>query len=335
VTTEVAGRPICPGCHGFEWHEISGQDESYSLRECPTCGCCRIAAASVPDEGLYDSYYAGEDAQRLSGIFDVLWRWKRRARARLILRHAPARARVCDIGCERGELLNLLKQEGCVVAGTQVSQVAAEFAQRQFGIEVYVGEVMDAPFAKGPFDVVLMLNVLEHVPDPERYVAHVARMLVAGGAFWVEVPNVASPTARWAGKRWLHHDHAHHLWGFSLDGLARLLRRHGFTIDRRYAYTWEHGPIGALQSWLNMLPGSPNVIFGIVQHGLSRKPWRLAVQLVHIAISAVLLPFAVLAAVLEGIQENPQVVLLRASLAIMETGNEDRPGTKASAASPC
>ena len=219
---------------------------------------------------------------------------------------------MCDVGCERGELLNLLQGAGCRVMGTQMSSRAAAFAQRRFGIPVFVGELPEAPFASDRFDVVLMLNVLEHLPDPERYVEQVARMLAPGGVFWVEVPNVASPTARLTQKHWLHHDPPHHLWGFNVAGLTMLLERHGFVVEQRYDYTWEHGPIGALQSWLNAITGQKNVIFGIVQHGLSRRPSMLAIQLAHVLMSAVLLPPAILTTVIEGLRGSPQVVLIRA-----------------------
>ena len=309
---EHRAQPVCPGCHGSEWVEIDGSDQSYRLFACVRCGCCRIDGGPVVPSRLYDDYYSADDARRLSGIFDVLWRRKRRARARLILRHTPPGAVVCDVGCERGELLNLLKDAGCRVMGTQMSTRAAEFAWQRFGIRVYVGELPHAPFANDGFDVVLMLNVLEHLPDPERYVEQIARMVRPGGAFWVEVPNVASFTARVTKKHWLHHDPPHHLWGFNNVALTRLLERHGFVVEQRYPYTWEHGPIGALQSWLNAMTRRKNVIFGIVQNGLSREPTTLAVQLAHILISAFLLPAAACVTLVEGLSGNPQVMLVRA-----------------------
>lgn len=293
------------------WREVTGQDDSYRLFVCQDCASCRIDAAAPPAAELYADYYSADDAQRLSGVFDLVWRWKRRARARTILRHAPSPAAVCDVGCERGELLNLLKRAGCRVVGTQMSVAAAEFARRRFGIDVFVGELEDAPFAADRFDVVLMINVLEHLADPERYVAQVAKMLAPGGMFWVEVPNVSSPTARMTGKHWLHHDPPHHLWGFSEEGLRRLLSRHGFAIEQAYRFSWEHGPIGTLQSWLNALTGRKNVIFGIVQNGLSADRGVLRVQVLQVALSAVLLPLAVLVAAFEGVVGQPQVRLLR------------------------
>lgn len=266
----------------------------------------------IAGAAAYDGYYSAGAAERLSGVFNLLWRWKRRSRARLILGHAPTAARVCDVGCERSELLNVLKGAGCRVVGTQISTAAADFARWQFGIEVYVGELMEAPFASDRFDVVIMLNVLEHLRDPERYVAQVAGMLEPGGMFWIEIPNAGSFTARVCGKNWLHHDPAHHLWAFDKTGIASLIGRYGFVIDHVYPYTWEFGPIGCAQSWLNWLPGRKNVVFDIVRRGFSRDPLSLAREIGYATLSGLLLPVAVLVSVLEGLAGNGQVILIRA-----------------------
>ena len=288
-----------------------GSDNSFHLLRCAACGCLRILTTSAAPD-IYNPYYSKESAERLAGIFNVLWRWKRRSRAALILRHTRDNARVCDVGCERGELLNVLKEAGRRVEGTQMAPAAADFARKHFGIDVFVGELMNAPFANDRFDAVLMLNVLEHLPDPEGYVAQVSRMLETGGMFWIELPNIGSFTAKMAGKSWLHHDPPHHLWGFDKAGIARLLGRHGFVVEHIYSQNWEFGPIGTLQAWLNWLPGPKNVLFNIVRRGLRRDAASLGRDLTHIVLGGVMLPFAFAVAGLEGIFGNGQVLLMRA-----------------------
>jgi SAM-dependent methyltransferase len=265
----------------------------------------------VAPDLLYRDYYDGANARRLTGVFDRIWRSRRQQKAAQVLRHAPPGARICDVGCERGELLHVLKEAGCVVCGTQLSQAAADFARDQFGIEVFVGELHDAPFQPGSFDVILMINVLEHLPAPESYVQRVAELLRPGGAFWLELPNAGSFTARVSRKRWLHHDPEHHFWGFTKAGLADMLDRNGFEVERIHHISWEHGPIGCVQSWLNFLPGPRNVVFEIVREGLSRDVNRLALQLTHALLAALLLPLAVVTATVESLSGNGQVILLR------------------------
>lgn len=301
---------VCPVCAGTEWEPIDPDDESFEHLRCVVCDCFRIGREAAP-AAPYDTYYSPESAQRLSGVFQLAWVLRRRVRARLIGRHSPSGSRICDVGCERGELLNALKTLGHRVTGTQLSRSAVEFAARRFGIDVFLGELHDARFEPASFDAVLMMNVLEHLEQPASYLAEVNRILRPDGLLWLELPNTASFTATACGKRWLHHDPDHHRWAFSITNLSTMLENHGFHVERVYHLNLEHGPIGCLQSWLNYLPGPRNVLFDIVRRGYSRAPGRLLMELVHTVIGTVALPAAITMSGLESAMKNGQVVLLR------------------------
>lgn len=302
---------VCPGCRMQSWNEVGPSGFGFRLWRCLGCGCLRIDRDRPVVDELYEHYYEGPEAHRLFGPFDRLLRAFRSRKARLILKWTSPPGNALDIGCERGDLLHALERAGLHVRGTQISQVAAEHARSRYGIDVFVGELRDAPFANDRFDVVTMLNVLEHLEDPEGYLAVVARMTRAGGIFWVEVPNVHSFTARLTGKRWLHHDPEHHLWGFHVKALEVMLGRHGFSIERTYHDCWEYAPIGCLQSWLNFLPGPPNRLFDLVRKGPG-DPLTFASQLVQVALAALLLLPACVVSALEMASGSGQVILVRA-----------------------
>ncbi len=299
----------CPVCHGERWKELAPHDTHFKLFECCRCRTYHIDTKRPDASELYgEEYYSEESTRRLSGIFQTVWECVRRKRALRIARHASKGSRICDIGCERGELLNVLKQQGWEVYGTQLSRQASKFAREHFGIEVFVGELHAAPFLNKPFDVVLMIHVLEHLPDPEVYISRVYEMLCPEGIFWVEVPNGASFTARLCGKRWLHHDPEHHYWNFNKRNLVQLLNRYGFIVEACSHTSWEHAPIGCVQSWINFLPGPRNIIFQIVREGLSREPKRLALQILHSILAGLLLPAAFLVAGIESLLRNGQII---------------------------
>lgn len=311
-TAECEETVRCPVCHATAWEEMEPDDTFFCLFRCRCCDCCRIDEERPPLALLYNDYYVNDTAQRLSGVFQFCWRLLRRWKAQRILHATAPNARVCDIGCERGELLHVLQQHGRQVVGTQLSPSAADFARQRFGIDVFIGEIWAAPFAHHSFDAVLMINVLEHLPHPEAYLAHVRRMLRSGGTFWVEVPNAGSWTARLCGKRWLHHDPDHHLWSFTAANLAALLSRYGFTIECVSHVSWEHGPIGCVQSWLNFLPGPRNVLFRVVREGLSSNLRQRMLQALHVALTICLLPAACLVSFLESAAGNGQIILVKA-----------------------
>ena len=303
---------MCPVCQTSVWQEESSDDQSFGLFRCIGCGCQQLVLDRVSPAALYHTYYSAGNAERYAGWFQRLWRFNRRQKAKLFLRCGTHGSTVCDVGCERGELLHVLKQSGWHVCGTQLSQPAADFARRQFGIEVFVGELPEAPFANDVFDMVTMIEVLEHLPDPEAYLAHVSRMLRAGGIFWVEVPNAGSFTAKLCGKRWLHHDPEHHFWSFTKDGVVHLLRRYGFAVERVYHLGWEYSPIGCVQSWLNFLPGPRNRVFHMVRRGFSGRPGERLLQAACVGLSLVLLPAACVVTILERCIGNGQIVLVKA-----------------------
>ena len=204
------GENACPVCAGTSWETSDPDDDSFELIRCVVCNCYRIHR-EAPSATQYDTYYSAESARRLSGVFQLAWLLRRRFRARLISRHTPSGSRICDVGCERGELLNALKKLGHGVTGTQLSASAVEFAARRFEIDVFLGELHDASFEPSRFDVVLMLNVLEHLEQPSPYLAEIHRVLRPGGLLWLELPNASSFTATRSGKRWLHHDPDHQM----------------------------------------------------------------------------------------------------------------------------
>jgi 2-polyprenyl-3-methyl-5-hydroxy-6-metoxy-1,4-benzoquinol methylase len=107
----------------------------------------------------------------------------------------PASARrVLEVGCGTGTTLQWLKQaRGCEHAvGVEMFEHAAQTA-RQHADQVVVGNaemLIDNAFDVASFDLILCLDVLEHMVDPWAFVAKAQRLLVPGGTFIASLPNV-------------------------------------------------------------------------------------------------------------------------------------------------
>lgn len=84
------------------------------------------------------------------------------------LRHVPEGARVLDIGDMPSHVARALKAKGCEVHGVDAAAPAdaAAFASL-LALDIGHAGSPDA-LPEGPFDVVLLLDAIEHVPDPER-----------------------------------------------------------------------------------------------------------------------------------------------------------------------
>lgn len=114
------------------------------------------------------------------------------ALARLFERWVPVGTRCLDVGCGDGRTSGLwLLDHGCSYQGVDVSAQAVEEAQ---ALGLQAGRIDDAsrlPFEDGFFDVVVCIEVLEHLFAPLDAVSAMGRVLRPGGLLIVTVPNVA------------------------------------------------------------------------------------------------------------------------------------------------
>jgi len=110
-----------------------------------------------------------------------------------VFRSIPHGSRVLDVGCDTGRLGEILRREkACDVHGIERDPgAAAEAAQRLNSVHVGAAD-SDEAFAKfNDFDVVLFLDVLEHLYDPWAVLRGALGALRSGGAVIAVVPNIA------------------------------------------------------------------------------------------------------------------------------------------------
>lgn len=89
--------------------------------------------------------------------------------------------RVLEVGCGWGELAEWIAREtDAEVVATDLSARMVELA-RERGLDARVADVQKLPFADGAFDVVVAAWMLYHVPDLERGIAEIGRVLRPGG----------------------------------------------------------------------------------------------------------------------------------------------------------
>jgi SAM-dependent methyltransferase len=104
-------------------------------------------------------------------------------------RTAPGR-RLLEVGCGTGDFVAFSQEHGFSSVGTEPSFEAARRAVAQ-GLTVHnmTLEKFAARSGAAKFDVVVMINVLEHVPDPVRTLQECKQALVPQGILCVRVPN--------------------------------------------------------------------------------------------------------------------------------------------------
>jgi 2-polyprenyl-3-methyl-5-hydroxy-6-metoxy-1,4-benzoquinol methylase len=111
-------------------------------------------------------------------------------------------ARLLDIGCGEGFFLFNAFKAGYITKGIELSQDAAAYAIREFGLDIEAKPFEEQRLPENHFDVVTLWQVLEHVPYPLTVLKEVRRILKPDGLLVVSTPNIEGIPAKILGKRW-------------------------------------------------------------------------------------------------------------------------------------
>jgi SAM-dependent methyltransferase len=136
----------------------------------------------------------------------------------------PPKAHILEIGCGTGHNLHMLSKFGTLEA-TELNESARELASRRLGRKVEAAALPDLSlFARSSFDLIALLDVLEHIADDRQAFEAIFSLLKPGGKLLVTVP--ANP---WM---WSAHDVAHHHHRrYRKRQLRALAESAGFTVD--------------------------------------------------------------------------------------------------------
>jgi SAM-dependent methyltransferase len=117
--------------------------------------------------------------------------------------------RVLDLGCGDGRFAALLAGAGAEVTGVDPSEVALERARAAHpGLEFLLPEGDGSlPLADASFDVVVCINVLEHVADTQRLMSEARRVLAPGGRLAIAVPYHGRVEGAWSAIRSFERSH--------------------------------------------------------------------------------------------------------------------------------
>ena len=202
----------------------------------PYCRCQQCAlvfhSPRPRSHAIEQEYQHGYDAIFLKSAIDPY----RAPVFRSVLEHLSGYktppGQLLDIGCGAGEFAVLCRNIGWTCSGVELSQQAAEVAVRQgitmlpySSLEDSGGFVDDAR----QFDVITLINVLDHVCDPMSVLRGVHQMLKPGGLVVIRVPNANFHLSVRGVLKFLkaQHQQAFHLYIYSPSTLENLLNSIG------------------------------------------------------------------------------------------------------------
>lgn len=140
--------------------------------------------------------------------------------------------RLLDVGAGAGLLLSQAQSRGWEIFGVELSTYGPAYAKKHFAIDITQGKLEDARYPDGHFDVVMLQDTIEHVPNPKSLLSEIHRILRPGGALVISTPNYNSLGRRFFGSHWALISPVEHLCLFTPRSLKKLLVRTGFGIAR-------------------------------------------------------------------------------------------------------
>ncbi|MEP6715441.1 MAG: methyltransferase domain-containing protein [Terriglobia bacterium] len=309
-TKEAGARPrrcpICGASGAEDWlrspDRFHGRSELYQLLRCPSCSQVWLDNAPVPSEMSrhYGVHYDGAIAN--NGADPVHWNTRRGE----VLRHKSAGA-ILDLGCSSGGFLATLRGPSWTLFGIEISAKVAGQASANCGAQVFVGDILAAPFPAGSFDVITCFHVFEHLYQPSEVLARVAQWLKPGGIFYTMMPNIDSAGARIFRNYWYALELPRHLYHFSPATLGSLAAHAGL----REVSVTTHRELFAEASFRYIVDDALAGI-GISTTPMARaKPARLPWKILRKALRLTVLPVLTGLASLAGDGESIHAVFVK------------------------
>ena len=216
--SDVAGRQLSP-------EDFAITDRRYGVTAAiDRCGDCGFLQCTDADEvlGFYsdlndEAYDEGRSQRALQA----------RRLVKTIQRYSPGGS-LLDIGAGSGILVEEAAQAGFRAEGIEPSAHLAQAAAKR-GLAVHRGTLPHPSIGDKRYDVVCLVDVIEHVPDPVDLMRQAAAVMAPGGVGIVVTPDVESLMARVMGRRWWHYRIAH-IGYFSRATLDRALRQAGLRV---------------------------------------------------------------------------------------------------------
>ncbi len=132
-----------------------------------------------------------------------------------------------DIGAGAGFILKGFEKAGWKGRGVEINQTMARYGQENLGLDIYAGTIEAYPY-DDQFDLVAMIQVIGHIPDPVAALKKAASLTRPGGLLLIETWRRDSWTARAFGKNWHEYSPPSVLHWFSKAGLQAACEAAGY-----------------------------------------------------------------------------------------------------------
>jgi SAM-dependent methyltransferase len=216
----------------------AGVAQASRVVKCRQCGLMYASPrAKLPDQDEikdYDPEFTRKTREHSRDRYDKEeYQVRDYEDTRAYLRKAyPNRGRLLEIGCSMGFLLAKFREDGWEVEGIEPNRGFCEFIGEYHGIKASPSILEESNVPPACFDVVIMLHVIEHVPDPLGTLEAIHRVLKPGGTLVLETPRYDSLMFKLLRHRERSVSCDGHIYFFTTDTLSEMARKVGFEVAK-------------------------------------------------------------------------------------------------------
>ena len=223
----------CPVCEKSNWDflYISEYNKfNLPIYKCKTCNLQTIYPKSIfdPKDIYTEEYYAGKAEykykdERKTERFDS-YVWDARLKN---IKKFKNNGNFLDVGSSFGGFLKRAKLAGFETYGIEISEYSSMYANSQ-GIQTYNGSFLDNPYPDNFFDVITLVEVIEHLEKPKEVFKKLYSQLRKDGLLLLQTANFDGKQAISEGKNY-HYYLPGHLYYYSRSNLEKILKDLGFS----------------------------------------------------------------------------------------------------------
>ncbi len=214
-----------------------GHARGHDLLRCPDCATVVVDPWPTVEQ-LVDFYqsYEGSTDYRKKAV-----RKGQRATRRLkkVAARAPGK-RLLDVGCNYGFTVKAGMNIGLDARGIDIDAAAVNASIETFGPHFECVAVQDYAARGESADMIYTAEVVEHVSDPDGFIAAIAMILVPNGALYLTTPDAGHFTVPRDFSTWHNVMPPEHITYFTRKGIKHLLGRHGLKVEK-FFFTLKDG----------------------------------------------------------------------------------------------
>lgn len=231
--------PECPVCGTITARATFHQPFAYW--RCPQCRTAHLHPQPSPEflEQFYEQFHRSAEDGGLFAGFEDRTSADFPAKARLVFHHVHKLThclsrppRVLDVGCGKGYFVRELTSLGAEAEGIDISRVGIEEGMRQGIKGLHAGRIEDRTEWSGLYDAVTAWATIEHLPDPQKFLLSLRRLLKPGGLLFLDTGLAGDFVDDWAPGLIQWYDPPQHLFVFSRTGMEKLLRDAGYALEK-------------------------------------------------------------------------------------------------------